>query len=123
MLEIAAYSSPIGKIVVAVRAGRLCALEFAVRWPRRRRALERRFTGVQLRSNIDPGGVVSGIVRDAKTGAPVANASVDLFDRGVNTVLFGQYYKPAPFGVTDLGGCLHRKSVWVQPSDKYRPQV
>ncbi len=50
---------------------------------------------------LDPGGVVSGIVRDAKTGAPVANASVDLFDRGVNTVLFGQYYKPAPFGVTD----------------------
>jgi len=58
-VEIAEYPSPIGTIVVAVREGRLCALAFSDGWPRRRRALERRFGTVELRAAADPGGVVN----------------------------------------------------------------
>jgi methylated-DNA-[protein]-cysteine S-methyltransferase len=41
-LDIAQVATPIGAIHCAVREGRLCALEFAERWPRRLAWLERR---------------------------------------------------------------------------------
>jgi len=57
-LDIAEVASPIGKIVLAVRDGRLCALEFGPRWPRRREKLRRRFGRVEFRAASDPGGIV-----------------------------------------------------------------
>lgn len=57
-LEIAEMTSPIGKIILAVRDGKLCALEFAHRWPWRRVRLERRFGRLELRPATNPGGVV-----------------------------------------------------------------
>src|SRR5262249_57657083 len=56
-LDIAEITSPIGKIVLAVREGRLCALEFGPRWPRRREKLRRRFGRVEFRAANDPGGI------------------------------------------------------------------
>src|SRR5262249_32631524 len=56
-LAIAEVTSTIGKIVLAVRAGRLCALEFGPRWPRRREKLRRRFGRVEFRAANDPGGI------------------------------------------------------------------
>ncbi len=60
-LDLTEFRSPIGKIVLAARDGRLCALEFATRWPARRRALERRFGTVVLRRAADPAGAVSAL--------------------------------------------------------------
>src|SRR5262245_50296886 len=42
MLRIAEVETPIGPMYCAVRDGRLCALEFAERWPHRLVWLERR---------------------------------------------------------------------------------
>jgi methylated-DNA-[protein]-cysteine S-methyltransferase len=56
-IQIAQVSSPIGRITLAVRAGRLCALEFSERWPRARARLERRFGAVAFHRAADPGGV------------------------------------------------------------------
>jgi methylated-DNA-[protein]-cysteine S-methyltransferase len=56
-IDVAEMESPIGRIVLAVREGRLCALEFAPRWPRRRAALRRRFGGAVFRRGGDPWGV------------------------------------------------------------------
>ena len=57
MLEVAEFRSPIGTIMLAVRAGRLVALEFAERSPERRARLVRRFGDVELRAAADPAGV------------------------------------------------------------------
>src|SRR2546421_11605844 len=43
IIETAELESPVGCLTLAVHAGRLCALDFAENWPRRRAALERRF--------------------------------------------------------------------------------
>jgi len=63
VIEISEVASPIGKIVVAVRAGRLCALAFDDSWPRKRAALERRFGDVEWRRAKDPGGVARALRR------------------------------------------------------------
>jgi methylated-DNA-[protein]-cysteine S-methyltransferase len=57
-IDMAELPSPIGRIVLAVRDGRLCALDFADRWARRRTALERRFPGSAFRAAADPAGIV-----------------------------------------------------------------
>ena len=56
-LETAEFASPIGTLVLAARNGRLCAVEFAARWPRRVAALRKRFGALDLRTVRDPGGV------------------------------------------------------------------
>jgi methylated-DNA-[protein]-cysteine S-methyltransferase len=48
-LQTAEVSSPIGIIRLALREGRLCALAFSDGWPKRQRALERRFGVVEWR--------------------------------------------------------------------------
>jgi len=63
VIEIGEVASPIGKIVVAVRGGRLCALAFDESWPRKRAALERRFGEVEWRRAKDPGGVARALRR------------------------------------------------------------
>ena len=63
MLEVGKFRSPIGEIVVAVHAGRLCALSFAEQWPRRRAQLEKRFGQVEFRDAADPGGVITCLER------------------------------------------------------------
>jgi methylated-DNA-[protein]-cysteine S-methyltransferase len=57
-LEIAETMTPIGGIHCAVRDGRLCALEFAERWPRRLAWLRRRLGVLTTRLVPDPAGVV-----------------------------------------------------------------
>jgi methylated-DNA-[protein]-cysteine S-methyltransferase len=57
-IEVGDIESPIGRIVVAVRDGQLCALEFAGRRPSLRARLVKRFGPVEIRSVRDPGGVV-----------------------------------------------------------------
>lgn len=78
VIEIGEVASPIGKIVVAVRGGRLCALAFDESWPRKRAALERRFGEVEWRRSKDPGGVARVLRRyfDGDTEA-LARIAVD----------------------------------------------
>jgi methylated-DNA-[protein]-cysteine S-methyltransferase len=61
MLEIADCTSPIGRITLAAHDGRLCALDFTERWPRRRAALVARFGAVELRRVADPARAVSAL--------------------------------------------------------------
>jgi len=61
MLEIAEYTSPIGRITLAAHDGRLCALDFTERWSRRRAALVARFGALELSSAADPAGTVSAL--------------------------------------------------------------
>jgi len=63
IIETAAFESPVGRLTLAVRGGRLCALDFAENWPRRRAALERRFGRVELRAAADPAGLVTRLAR------------------------------------------------------------
>ena len=53
-LEIADVRSPIGTIRLAVRDGRLCALDFAERWAVQRARLVRRFGRLEFRSTRGP---------------------------------------------------------------------
>lgn len=61
MIETAECSSPIGTIRLAAYEGRLCALDIAERWPRRRAALAARFGRVEFRRAADPAGAVRGL--------------------------------------------------------------
>ena len=63
IVETAELASPIGRITLALRDGRLCALDFTEKWPRRRAALEKRFGRVEFRQATDPEGVVSRLER------------------------------------------------------------
>ena len=63
IVETAELGSPIGRITLALRDGRLCALDFTERWPRRRAALEKRFGEVEFRPATDPAGLVSRLER------------------------------------------------------------
>ena len=60
-LDLTEFRSPLGALVVAARDGRLCALEFAGRWPRRRRALARRFGPLVIHRTPDPAGAVTAL--------------------------------------------------------------
>lgn len=60
-LEIAKVSSPIGRITLAVCDGKLCALSSEAHWPRMRKALEKRFGGIELHRAEDPAGVVTSL--------------------------------------------------------------
>ena len=60
-LDVAEFRSPIGTLVVAARDGRLCALEFAARWPRRQRLLARRFGSLTIHRAPDPAGAVTAL--------------------------------------------------------------
>ena len=60
-LETAQLESPIGAIIVAMRDGKLCALNFADRWPAQVRWLERRFGAISFRPTTDPGGIVTAL--------------------------------------------------------------
>jgi methylated-DNA-[protein]-cysteine S-methyltransferase len=55
-LDLAEFRSPIGRILVAVRDGALCALEFREHWPRRHPRLTQRFGTLEFRPR-DPAGV------------------------------------------------------------------
>ncbi len=52
-IEVSELTSPLGAMVMAVRAGRLCALCFSEHWPQRRRHLENRFRPVVFRTAPD----------------------------------------------------------------------
>ena len=58
-IQLARLASPIGALTIAVRDGRVCAVDFAGRWARRLRALERRFGRVDVESADDPAGVAT----------------------------------------------------------------
>jgi methylated-DNA-[protein]-cysteine S-methyltransferase len=88
-LAIAEVASPAGTIVVAVRDDRLVALEFAHRWPLRRRRLERRFGPLALRPARDPAGVV----------------------RRLRAYFAGELDALAPIAV-DPGGTAFQRRVW-----------
>ena len=60
-LDLAKLRSPIGTIVLAVRGGALCALEFAERWPHRRACLARRFGEVEFVPADDPARVTTAL--------------------------------------------------------------
>src|SRR5262249_20032956 len=90
LIDVAEFRSALGKIVVAARDGRLCALEFAERWPRRRRALERRFGALVVRRAADPAGSV-GALAAYFAGAHDAFARVPL----------------------DPGGTVFQRRVWA----------
>ena len=62
-IETAEFASPVGRITLAVRDGRLCALDFTEKWSRRRAALEKRFGRVEFHTATDPAGVVSRLER------------------------------------------------------------
>jgi methylated-DNA-[protein]-cysteine S-methyltransferase len=62
-LALATAATPIGPVHCAVHDGRLCALEFGDRWPRRLRWLGDRFGGLTTRTEADPARVVSRLVR------------------------------------------------------------
>lgn len=61
ILESALFESPIGKIVVAVRDGRLCSLNFADHRPAQIRWLERRFGTLSFRPATDPAAVITAL--------------------------------------------------------------
>jgi methylated-DNA-[protein]-cysteine S-methyltransferase len=62
-LEVGEFQSPIGKIVVAVHDGRLCALRFDEHWVPMRTLLQKRFGQVEFRTTADPAGVVMCLER------------------------------------------------------------
>lgn len=112
VIETGTYVSPIGKIVVAVRGGRLAALAFEESWPRKRAALERRFGEIEWNAKADPGGVVGLIGRyfggdvDALSKIPVDPGGTP-FQRAVwtrlrrvpagRTVSYGELARAAGF--------------------------
>jgi methylated-DNA-[protein]-cysteine S-methyltransferase len=91
-LEIAEVATPIGAMHCAVREGRLCALEFAERWPRRLAWLQQRLGPLTTRSIPDPAGV-AGRLADYFGGRLDALSGVELdligtpFQRRVWTAL------------------------------------
>ena len=89
-IETAELPSPIGPLVIAARDGRVCAVEFTTRWPRRVRALERRFGALDLRRVPDPAGVL-GRLRAYFAGDRAALADVAL----------------------DAGGTAFQRKVWA----------
>lgn len=108
LIEIGEVASPIGRIVVAVQSGCLCALAFEESWPRKRAALERRFGDVEWRRAKDPGGVVRALRRyfdgdlDA-LGAIAVDTGGTPFQRAVWTKL-----RKVPAGATVSYGQLAR---------------
>ena len=61
ILESAEFESPIGTITVAVRDGRLCALNFADYQPEQVRWLERRFGAITFQPAPDPIGIITAL--------------------------------------------------------------
>lgn len=61
ILDSASFASPIGAIRVAAHDDKLCALNFADRWPAQLRWLERRFGEVTLQEVDDPAGIVAAL--------------------------------------------------------------
>ena len=59
IIEMARVDTPIGPLLLAVREGSLCAVEFDGAQARLRRTLSRRFPGAELRSGDDPSGFAS----------------------------------------------------------------
>ncbi len=62
-LELGEFESPIGKIVVAVHDGCLCALRFDEHWAPMRALLQKRFGQVEFRTAADPAGVITCLRR------------------------------------------------------------
>ncbi|HVO26681.1 MAG TPA: methylated-DNA--[protein]-cysteine S-methyltransferase [Candidatus Margulisiibacteriota bacterium] len=62
-LEVGEFTSPIGKIVVAVQGGRLCALRFDEHWAPMQQLLKKRFDPVEFRKAADPAGVITSLAR------------------------------------------------------------
>jgi methylated-DNA-[protein]-cysteine S-methyltransferase len=62
-IEIATTSSPVGPIVVAVREGRVCAMQVGRDEAFVRARLERRFGTVEIQRAADPAGMVSRLQR------------------------------------------------------------
>jgi methylated-DNA-[protein]-cysteine S-methyltransferase len=90
LLERAEVASPIGRIVIVVHDGRLCALNFADRWTRREAALARRF------GRID--------VRPGPAAAAVADRLVAYFDGRLDAL------DSIP---VDTGGTPFQATVWA----------
>ena len=63
MIEVAEVALPIGRIRLAVRGERLCALGFSDCWSSVARSLERRFGAVETRHVADPAGVATALRR------------------------------------------------------------
>lgn len=61
LLDTAQFESPLGTIFVAVREGRVCALNFLDPGAAPSRWLERRFGPFELRRAHDPAGIVSAL--------------------------------------------------------------
>ena len=59
IIEMAEVDTPIGPLLLAVREGSLCAVEFDGDQARLRRTMARRFPDGELRSVEDPGGFAS----------------------------------------------------------------
>jgi methylated-DNA-[protein]-cysteine S-methyltransferase len=92
IIETAELASPIGPLVIAVRDGRVCAVDFATRWSRRVRALEKRFGALELRRVPDPAGIVGRLTAYfAGDRAALADVALDAggtaFQRKVWTAL------------------------------------
>jgi methylated-DNA-[protein]-cysteine S-methyltransferase len=60
MLEVAAITSPVGRLAIAAHDGRVCALWFGTE-SQVRPLLERWFPGEQISAGKDPGGAVSAL--------------------------------------------------------------
>jgi methylated-DNA-[protein]-cysteine S-methyltransferase len=105
-LEIGEVATPIGTVCCAVSNGRLCALEFVERWPRRVEWLRRQLGPRVVRSAADPAGVVGRLADyfhgrlDALGDVPVEMIGTD-FQRRVWSAL-----RDLPAGRTTSYGAL-----------------
>ncbi len=107
-LDIAELRTPIGSLHCAVRAGRVCALEFPARWSRRLAWLAARLGPLATRRTTDPAGIAGAVARyfagelDALGGIRVELLGT-AFQRRVWTALLG-----IPVGRTVSYGALAR---------------
>jgi methylated-DNA-[protein]-cysteine S-methyltransferase len=108
-LEITDVATPIGTMHLAMHDGRLCALEFAERWPRRRAWLERQlgpFTDTRL--DRDPTGVVARLVEYfAGNLATLSDVALDLMGTPFQRRVWGALLE-VPVGQTVSYGSLAR---------------
>lgn len=98
-LDRMSLDSPLGQVDIVLRGQRVCAVDFADRWPVVERHLRRRFGAIEWRVNAGAG---------ARRGSPAANHRL--------RQRFVRYFKgqaDALRGLTlDLGGTPFQQAIW-----------
>ena len=78
MIEATGFGSPIGRVTVAAREGKLCGLAFEEAWSQVARRLERRYPGDEVRSSKGDPLSIGSAVSDYFDGDLSAFGSIDL---------------------------------------------